>query len=193
VESLTLNPNWNPPTSIERSELLTRFRRDPKAADGEGFEAVTNDGNVLSADQIDWSARPFPYDLRQRPGAQNALGQIRFNLPNPYAIYLHDTPAKTLFERDKRALSHGCIRVRDPLRLAAALLNARDWDEAALQAEIDKGETTGMALSKAVPVYVLYLTMAVAPDGSATYFEDVYRRDAAIVKALDKAPPRTGS
>jgi murein L,D-transpeptidase YcbB/YkuD len=181
ITSITLNPDWEPPAGIAQNELLPRFRRDPAAAEREGYEAVDAHGAVIAS--VDWSARPFPYRLRQRPGPGNALGRIRFDLPNPHAIFLHDTPSRGLFARTDRALSHGCIRVQDPLPLAEAVLNAPEWTLDALDVEIEAGGTRAVRLAP-LPIYVLYMTAA-ASDGAVNYADDVYERDARVVAAID--------
>jgi murein L,D-transpeptidase YcbB/YkuD len=185
IVSVTLNPTWEPPASIVRNELLPHFRRDPAAAENQGFDLLDSSGAVVDPAAVDWTAQPFPYHLRQRAGPGNALGQIRFDLPNPYSIYLHDTSNRALFARSDRALSHGCIRVSDPQSLAQAIIDAPEWDGAALQTAIADGETRSIALSAPVPIYVLYLTASAGEDGSVSYFDDLYHRDAAVVAALD--------
>jgi murein L,D-transpeptidase YcbB/YkuD len=116
------------------------------------------------------------------------LGRVRFDLPNPYAVYLHDTPSRGLFERADRALSHGCIRVQEPVALAAAMLAAQDWDTAALEAAIDAGAMQSIDLSAPTPVYVFYPTATTAEDGSILCLDDLYQRDSALAAALN-APP----
>lgn len=185
IESVRLNPDWTPPQNILVNELLPRFRRDPSAAVREGFEAVDAEGQVVSAADIDWRARPFPYQVRQRAGPGNALGRLRFNLPNPYAVYLHDTPNRGLFTRADRALSHGCIRVQAPVALAAAVIGVAGWDVASLEAAIETGEPRTIDLAAPTPVYVLYLTTARGEDGAIVYLDDLYRRDRALIAALD--------
>lgn len=182
ITSFTVNPDWTPPASILLQELLPRFARDPDAAAREGFEALDADGRVVTG-EIDWRARPFPYRLRQRPGRANALGQLRFDLPNPYAVYLHDTPNRRLFARDARALSHGCIRVEHPIALAAQLA-APALDEAAIETAIAAETTQTIPLALPTPVYVLYLTAFASPDGAVTLVDDIYRRDARLSAAL---------
>jgi murein L,D-transpeptidase YcbB/YkuD len=188
IESVTLNPDWDPPDTIAYGELLPRFRRNPQAAAAEGFEAIDVAGQVVDAASVDWNARPFPYRIRQRPGAGNALGFIRFNLPNPFAIYLHDTPSRGLFDRTHRALSHGCVRVKDPVQLGEELFDDPAWNVAALQSAIDTGVMQDITLATPVPVYFLYLTATVRPDGSVLYLDDIYHRDDALVRALDHHP-----
>lgn len=184
IASVTINPSWEPPASIT-PELLSRFRRDPAAAAREGFEALTADGAVVDPSTVDWRARPFPYRLRQRPGPANALGRIRFDMANEYAIRLHDTPTRALFNRDARALSHGCIRVEAPEALAARLLASTEWSVESVEAAIDTGEQQIVALAAPMPVYLLYVTAEANEAGETVYSDDVYRRDAAVVAALD--------
>lgn len=184
LRSVTLNPTWTPPSSIVTNELLPRFRRDPSLADREAFDVVGADGAVVAPNAVDWSARPFPYQLRQRAGAGNALGRLRFDLPNPFAVYLHDTPNRALFARTDRALSHGCIRVEDPVGLAEAVIGAPEWRSDAIETAIETGDTTIIPLAEPVSIYVLYLTAAANGDRIA-YFDDLYRRDERLMRALD--------
>lgn len=185
LRSVTLNPDWDPPAEIVRQELLPRFARDPAAAARQGFDALDASGAVVDPATINWSARPFPYHLRQRPGPANALGRIRFDLPNAYSIYLHDTPNRNLFARTDRALSHGCIRVDDSLGLAAAAMDDPRWTPETLQTAIDTNVQTVEALAQRVPVYILYLTAAIGDDGAIAYHDDLYARDERLVAALD--------
>lgn len=184
IRSVTINPSWDPPPSIA-AELLRRFRRNPSAAAREGFEALNAEGAVISPGAVDWSARPFPYRLRQRPGPANALGRIRFDIPNPYSIRLHDTPSRSLFGRDERALSHGCIRVENPVDLAVRVIAQPDWTREAIDAGIESGVQQSVTLSEPLPVYLIYITASANEAGEIAYAEDFYRRDAAVVAALD--------
>lgn len=182
IASVTFNPSWEPPASIA-GELLARFRRDPAAAAREGFEALDANGDVVR--DVDWAARPFGYRLRQRPGPANALGRIRFDMANDFAIRLHDTPSRNLFARDQRALSHGCIRVEAPEALAVGVLGREDWTLEVVNTAIEAGDQQVVALGEPLPVYLLYITASVNDDGEIAYARDVYRRDRAIVAALD--------
>lgn len=183
IQAVTLNPTWTPPRSILVNELLPRFRRDPAAADRENYEVLDSAGRIVPLGSVNWAARPFPYTLRQRAGAGNALGQIKFEMPNAYGVYLHDTPSRSLFARADRALSHGCVRVEDPVGLAAVVLGA-DWSAETLRAAIAEGATRRMPLAQPLPVYALYMT-AIADGADIRYADDIYGRDAAIVAALD--------
>jgi murein L,D-transpeptidase YcbB/YkuD len=185
TESVTLNPSWTPPRNIVLNELVPRFSRDPAAAAREGYDVLDASGRTIDPTSVNWSARPFRYQLRQRPGAGNALGRIRFDLPNPFAVYLHDTPNKDLFTRDLRALSHGCVRVEAPVALAAATTPA--WTEDELRTQIEAGATRALPLPDPMPVYFLYLTTGLTPEGEILYLDDIYGRDQAIVAALDGA------
>lgn len=184
IASVTINPSWEPPSSIAQ-ELLVRFRRDHGAAAREGFEALDAQGVVIAPADIDWNAQPFPYRLRQRPGPSNALGAIRFDMANSFAIRLHDTPNRDLFNRDRRAFSHGCIRVEGPEALAESLISRNDWTQEAIRAAIENGEQQQVALDTAVPVVLLYITATVNEAGDVAYADDVYRRDGPVLAALD--------
>ena len=123
-----INPTWTVPYSIATGEMLPKLRRNPSAYSAE-FEVFMN-GKLTSWSGINWNAYGkgnFPFTFRQKPGPKNALGKVKFMLPNPYNIYLHDTPAKDKFLATTRAFSHGCVRVQNPRQFAAVLLG---WDEA---------------------------------------------------------------
>lgn len=183
INAVTLNPTWTPPRSILSNELLPQFSHDPNAASRGGYDAIDATGSIVDPATIDWAARPFPYQVRQRPGAINALGRVKFEMPNPYDIYLHDTPSHALFARGQRALSHGCVRVDDALDFAAAVL-APAYSASSLQTEVDAGQTRSLPLAVPLPVYIVYITASVA-NGAVVYAEDVYGRDAALIIALD--------
>lgn len=121
---------------------------------------------------------------RQRPGPANALGRIKFMFPNEFNVYLHDTPDRSLFAREERLFSHGCIRVEDPLGLAALLLDG--WDEERLRRAIAAGETRTLELARPLPVLVLYWTAATDLHGEVHFYRDIYQRDAALLDVLDR-------
>lgn len=190
IETVTLNPTWTPPSSIVQAELAPRFRRNPRAAAAEHFDVIDRSGQIVDPAAVDWSARPFPYVLRQRAGPGNALGRLRFDLPNPYSVFLHDTPSRGLFARNDRALSHGCIRVAEPVSLAALVIGDEDWSELALDAAIETGATRTIRLEEPMPIYVFYLTAAPDQEGIVRYAEDIYGRDEAVLRALAAEPSR---
>jgi murein L,D-transpeptidase YcbB/YkuD len=137
--------------------------------------------------QIDWSAVSgrFPYKLRQRPGPQNALGRVKFMLPNRYNVYLHDTPAQELFRKTVRSFSSGCVRVAKPMVLADYLLSGVEgWDPQRIQKAINSGATTQVNLPLPIPVYFTYFTAWVDARGMVQFRDDIYGRDRALYTAL---------
>jgi murein L,D-transpeptidase YcbB/YkuD len=124
--------------------------------------------------------------LRQQPGPDNALGRVKFMFPNAYAVYLHDTPSKSLFEKSERALSSGCIRIENPFELADLLLEGQsDWDRAAIERAIGAGKTRTVTLARPVPVLLSYWTAWVDRDGALQLRPDIYGRDAKVAAGLD--------
>lgn len=166
IAEVIVNPWWNVPDSIAAKELWPKQGRDPSYFAREHM-IVTN-GRI-----------------RQRPGEWNALGRLKFNMPNRYDVYLHDTPAKSLFDQPFRAFSHGCIRLEKPLDLALYLLRDQpQWTAAAIENEIAAGNEPAIRLTTPQPVYVLYWTAWVGDDGHMEFHRDHYARDAAIEAAL---------
>jgi murein L,D-transpeptidase YcbB/YkuD len=169
------------------------LRRDPLYLQKNDIVILNRDAdpNGLNVDWRKVSAARFPFQLRQRPGSKNPLGLIKFEMANGFDVYLHDTPAKGLFARARRGLSHGCIRVEQPATLALRLLP--DWHEADLQAAIASGETRLIPLPRPLPVYLLYWTAFVDDSGQLNFRDDLYGRDGAIAVALGlsvPAPPK---
>lgn len=189
IRAVELNPYWNVPASITRKEILPALRRDPRSLEREQMEIVsrTTPARVVSnldSETLDRLERG-ELRIRQRPGPKNALGQIRFAMPNALDIYLHDTPAKALFERSRRDFSHGCIRVEDPLRLAEFLLEDDPrWNADLLREAIARGTFSAIPLRQPVPVLLFYTTVVVDPDGRVVFLPDIYRYDAALDRAL---------
>jgi L,D-transpeptidase YcbB len=125
--------------------------------------------------------------LRQRPGAENSLGLVKFELPNPYDVYLHGTPAQELFSKSRRDFSHGCVRVEDPVGLAVWLLRENPgWNEERVEAAMHGTETLRVALAHSVPVWIVYGTAVVLEDGRVRFFNDIYGQDAALEHDLER-------
>lgn len=187
---IVLNPYWNITPTIARNEILPKLRKDASYLAKNNIVVLSDwsDGAVpVDPAQIDWtqvSARSFPYKLRQEPGEHNALGRIKFMFPNPYNIYLHDTPSRQLFQETVRSFSHGCIRVQNPVDLAAVLLGADGWTKDKLEAAIAAGDQRVITLRKPIPVHLTYLTAWVNKDGSIHFRNDIYGRDARLAAAL---------
>lgn len=190
---LEINPSWTIPPTILHQDILPRLRHDPGYLARERISVLDRAGRRVDPATVDWAAmgRNMPYTLRQEPGPDNALGRIKFMFPNPHLVYLHDTPAKALFERPERSFSSGCIRVEDPLALAGLVLDDPAWDRAALEAAVATGETRRIALARPLPVLMIYLTSIAEPSGETRFFRDIYGRDAALLAALD-GPLRLG-
>lgn len=179
---IELNPAWNVPRSIALAEYADDLRTNPERMATRGYELVPQDGGpAIDPRHVDWAVvgRSFPFRLRQRPGNQNALGRVKFVFPNALAIYLHDTPSRALFTRPMRAFSHGCVRVQDPLALAALLLDhTGEWDEARLEAEISTERRRRLMLPAPVSVRLVYRTAFVDTAGTLQLRADLYGRDA---------------
>lgn len=179
------NPTWTIPPTILREDVLPALRRDPDYLRRERITVFDHAGRRIDPSTIDWrAARPGSYVLRQEPGPDNALGRIKLMFPNRHSVYLHDTPAKQLFEQPQRSFSSGCIRVEDPLALAELVLDAPHWRRADLEAAIATGETRRIVLERPVPVLVVYLTALADTGGTTWFYRDVYGRDPPLRVAL---------
>lgn len=188
ITALVLNPTWTVPPKILTDEVLPDIRRDSTYLARNGMQVVDRAGAVVQPADVDWDAydgRTLPYRIVQVPGSENPLGRIKFVFPNSYAVYLHDTPARTLFQQSRRTFSHGCIRVQYPMELAVALLNDSTWTQAALDSVVAREAEATIALPHPVPVLILYWTAWPAEDGALNFRPDVYGRDTAVLTALD--------
>jgi murein L,D-transpeptidase YcbB/YkuD len=187
VRQIELNPTWTVPTSIV-DEILSALRRDPGYLSSQGFRVLDRGGTEVEITASELLAGgSFPWTLRQDPGPLNPLGRIKFSFPNAYSVYLHDTPARALFEREERLFSHGCIRVQDPLLLAELLLDEPErWNRDSLQAAIDAGSTEAIPLRRAVSILVQYWTASADEHGELHFYRDVYHRDAAVLAGLGR-------
>ncbi len=186
ISYIEINPYWNVPKSIAYKEKLPQLRRNPYALVGQNIRVFAPGGGAIDPATVDWSAvgANFPYRLRQEPGPKNALGRIKFMFPNPYDVYMHDTPSRSLFKRQVRAFSHGCIRVEKPMELAEFLLGS-GWPRARIQRTIDAGKNVAVTLPRPVPVHLVYLTAWVDAAGVLQFRDDLYNRDARLVATLD--------
>lgn len=187
MEHLVINPTWHVPRSIAVKEYLPMMKKNPGAAGH--LRLVDSRGRTVSRESIDfnaYTAKTFPFNIKQPPSRRNALGLVKFIFPNKYNIYLHDTPAKSLFGRESRAFSHGCIRLNDPFDFAYALLAKQSNDPVGLfQARLKTGVESVVPLETQVPVHLIYRTAVTVPKGGMEYRRDVYGRDAKIWSALE--------
>ncbi len=183
---IDMNPYWNVPYSIAVNEYLPKLKRNPGALGSQNIRVFS--GNApISPHAVSWTSYSrgnFPFRLRQDPGPRNALGRIKFMFPNKYNIYIHDTPSKRLFSKAQRVFSHGCMRVQNPLDLAAELLGREGWDLARIERQINSGKKRIVKLTSPIPVHVTYLTAWVNKDGSVHFRRDVYGRDKRLDAAL---------
>ncbi|WP_231119074.1 murein L,D-transpeptidase [Rhodovulum sp. MB263] len=189
MNHMVVNPTWNVPRSIAVREYLPQFQNNPNAAGH--LMLVDGAGRVVTRAAVDFSkytASNFPFDLKQPPSNGNALGRVKFMFPNRYNIYLHDTPSKSLFNRETRAFSHGCIRLNDPFDFAYALLAGQTDDPKGLfESKLRSGRETRVNLDPPLPVHLIYRTAMGNPKGRMQYRRDVYGRDGAIFDALQAA------
>ncbi|WP_315920058.1 murein L,D-transpeptidase [Mesorhizobium sp. SP-1A] len=183
IERVEFHPYWGVPQSIIVNEMLPRLRNDPGYLDRAGYEVTDSSGRQIPSSSVDWGAygARVPYNVRQAPSEANALGELKILFPNKHAIYMHDTPQKSFFQRDNRALSHGCVRLQDPRGMAAAVLGT-SVDEIA--GTLKKGHSSENVTRK-IPVYVAYFTAWPDMSGKVEYFNDVYGRDEKLQQALD--------
>ena len=188
---LIINPTWHVPQSIAVKEYLPMLQENPAALGRQGLKMTDADGFQVDPTQIDYSQydqENFPFSLKQPPSAGNALGLVKFMFPNRFNIYLHDTPSKSLFARDTRAFSHGCVRVQKPFELAYTILAKQSMNPQALfQKYLDTGVETVVDLQEPIPVHLVYHTAWVTPQGRPNYRMDFYGRDKKIFRALQKA------
>ncbi len=181
VQTVEFNPFWGVPQSIIINEMLPKLRADPNYLDRMGYQVEVG-GQAVASSSVDWYGSTKNISVRQPPSGDNALGELKILFPNSHAIYMHDTPQKSFFKKDMRALSHGCVRLADPRAMAAAVLNTTVDDVAK---QIADGQNKAVAVPQKFPIYIAYFTAWPNKDGVVQYFNDVYDRDAATQKALD--------
>jgi L,D-transpeptidase YcbB len=196
MKTIVFHPSWGVPDGIRRKELLPRLRdssqggllslftgsKSSRALLDQYKLQVSYQGRPIDPDQVDWSSANIgAYEFRQPPGPTNPLGTLKFMFPNKHDVYMHDTPAseRDLFAKSYRGLSHGCMRVSDPLRLAVILLGQdKGWSEQQVQSLLSEGTTREVALTTRVPVHMTYFTAVVDRQGNLQTFGDLYGLDA---------------
>lgn len=189
ITHFTFNPSWTVPPTILRQDKLPAIRSDPRYLETQQLHVFDRQGRPLDPSQVDWR-QPGPIILRQEPGPDNALGVVAIRFPNPFAVYLHDTPQKHLFQRSQRTHSSGCVRVDDVLTLVAALLESAGGCGRDVMTElINAGNTHRVDLDNPVPLLMDYWTATVDAAGQLLLHSDHYRRDAALARALEQQSP----
>jgi murein L,D-transpeptidase YcbB/YkuD len=197
MKYLVINPYWNVPTTIAIKDLLPRVRKDHTYLEKMGFKVFTSwqeDAAELDAASIDWSQiapESFMFRLRQEAGPANALGRIKFIFPNRFAVYLHDTPSKSIFKQTRCGIISGCIRLEKPVDLAAYLLQGQaGWTRADIAAAIDSRERIVLPVKAKVNIHLLYWTAWVDESGTLHFRDDIYKRDLPLAAALKERQPR---
>jgi murein L,D-transpeptidase YcbB/YkuD len=167
LSTVVFSPYWNVPPSIAKNEIMPALARNPGYLESQNMETTPDGG------------------FRQRPGPGNALGKVKFLFPNSFNIYLHDTPSKSLFSRDKRAFSHGCIRVSDPEGLANYVLRKQsEWDAARINAAMNAGTEKHVKVKDPIPVIITYYTSWVDERGRVNFREDIYGHDKRVMAKM---------
>ncbi|WP_415406876.1 L,D-transpeptidase family protein [Sulfurovum sp. CS9] len=194
VEHIVLNPHWNVPKSIIQKEMIPKLLRNPNAMSKQRIEVYTGwgrDAEKVNPASIDWSqyrySKHMPYRFAQTPGTHNALGKVKFLFPNKFSVYMHDTPTKHLFKKDKRAFSHGCIRLQKPRELLQTFTTFNSHINFEKAQNTLKGKKKKyFNLTEKVPVDVIYLTAWVDYDGKLQFRNDVYGYDEMQLKSFRK-------
>lgn len=172
LNQVVFNPHWNVPKNIVEKEILPAMEEDPEYLEKENMEIVKENEDGLP-------------QIRQKPGEKNALGEVKFLFPNSYDIYFHDTPAKSLFKKDKRAFSHGCIRLSDPVKMANYLLKDQpEWTDQRIAEELSRDEEKFVRVKNPVPVLITYYTAWVDQKGQLNFREDIYDHDREVMDKM---------
>ena len=188
MQYIILNPHWVIPDGIiVKDKIISSIIKDSSYLEKKNLAIVDNEGHTLSPSSVDWARYlngGFPYRLVQASGDEGSLGRIKFMMPNRFTVYMHDTPTKELFEKSRRAFSHGCVRVDKPVDLAEIVLQDKArWSKARIQDAIDTDKTRTINLPKNIPVYIVYQT-AFADGAQVSFRSDIYERDARLLRVL---------
>jgi murein L,D-transpeptidase YcbB/YkuD len=181
IKLAKFNPEWNAPAKIASNDEVRRARADPNFLADHGFTIYDGNGMEVEPSAIDWNAvgpGNFPYRLVQAPGPENALGPVKLDFPNPESVYLHGTNQKQLFAKQDRYFSSGCMRLQQPVDMAAYLLaDDPEWPRARIDQVVESGKTTYVPLKTPMPIHVVYMTAWVDEDGAMQFRKDMYRYD----------------
>ncbi len=192
ITHFTFNPTWTIPPTILRRDKLPEIRKDLDYLARNRIRVLDHSGNEIDPEAVDWS-RPGAVLLRQDAGPDNALGQVAIRFPNPFSVYLHDTPSQRLFERDLRTVSSGCVRVERAMELVNLLIDeSNGLDRNRVDAVLESGETRNLSLGRPIPVLIAYWTADANLQGEVSFRPDIYGHDDRILAALS-APDRIDS
>ena len=180
IQKIVVNPVWLVPAKIVAAELAPKFLANPRQLEQKGFVILREGDGTKPVDprRVDWTSidpKTFPYLIRQQPGPENLLGNLKFVFPNQESIYFHGTPHQSVFAQTERDVTHGCIRLEKPDQLAVELLRETPgWSREQLEQRIVTGETEEVLLAKPIPAHLVYWTAWVAPDGTLHHRDDIY-------------------
>jgi len=184
IEHIVVNPYWNVPASIKANEIRPHLLANPNYLAGQNMEMLSG-GKVINAAAIDWTTTNINnFHVRQKPGAGNALGQVKFLFPNQHDVYLHDTPSKSLFSRSYRAYSHGCVRVENPMEFADYLTAHEPGVTRASLEGLFGSKETWVNVKNHIPVHLTYFTLRVDEDGTIRSYGDVYGANKKVIELL---------
>ncbi len=186
---IILNPTWTLTYSIATKETLPKLKKDPGYLEKKNMIIMDRSGKILDPSTIDFnklSAGNFPYTIQQKAGPHNSLGEVKFMFPNKYSVYLHDTPARSLFANEERAFSHGCIRLQKKWELFLSLVDDPQWNMDRINEVIASEKTTRVNLKNPIEIILLYWTAGADRDDKLYFNKDIYDRDSAVLSALDK-------
>lgn len=190
---IVFRPYWSVPPTIQRAEIVPHLEKDKSYLANNNYEIVDDEGKSLGSavDKETLSRiRTCDVQVRQKPGPSNALGLVKFIFPNQNNVYLHSTPSQALFSRSRRDFSHGCIRVEDPVALAAwALREQPEWTVERIREAMDKGDSKTVVLKTPIPVMIIYTTAVVRDDGTVDFYDDIYGHDATLENVLAAGYP----
>jgi murein L,D-transpeptidase YcbB/YkuD len=188
---IVFSPTWTVPTSITRNEIVPLVKKNHNYLASKNMKILNASGGVVNPSSIDWAKvnpRTFPYTIRQDPGESNSLGLVKFMFPNKHSVYIHDTPSRSLFEREDRALSHGCIRIQRPFDFAKLLLSHDEsWTDDRIKEAMHQRKEVTVTLNRKIPVAIIYMTYWANGGGEMFFRSDIYGRDAEIAKALKES------
>ncbi|GAP43562.1 murein L,D-transpeptidase YcbB/YkuD [Lentimicrobium saccharophilum] len=185
ITYLVFSPSWTVPPTIQRKDVIPEVRRNTGYLARKNMKVYDSKGRLVDPASVNWSRDGMRYTIRQSPGAQNALGKVKFMFPNKHNIYLHDTPSRNLFARDERTFSSGCIRIEKPYDLALILMSDMEgWTPERIRQAMDAGIEKTVVLKNPAGVYLTYLTAWGTKAGVIHYRTDIYNRDAEMLKAL---------
>lgn len=190
ITNVIINPTWSVPAKIATREMLPKIRKNPDYLSRAGFSVVDRNGETIAPESIDWESDNFNYTFRQSAGDGNALGKVKFTIPNSDNIYLHDTSQPHLFDRTERSLSHGCIRLSAPKAMTDFVLKDAGWDAKKIDKAYDAEATRSIAITP-LPVHLVYWTAWVDEAGRTRFNPDIYRMNPSLMTAMNNSAPKS--